>query len=177
MSSARSIALAVLVSQLACVHSRLQPAAGEQGLPLKVSSREASVRFPVENRSYWEWNRPQASGWSLEYEWAIELGEEPIVAFGFHLFNIRPQPAGGTLAELLKAGQVSVWRSEGSRRLILEGAKLSVAAEDSAIVFNITDAPTLDLLFGSHPLSAVLIAHTPYQAQTVTPVRVVYSKH
>jgi len=99
------------------------------------------------------------------------------VAFGFYLFNTRPQPAGGTLAELLKAGQVSVWRTEGSRRLILEGAKLSVAAEDSAIVFNITDAPTLELLFGGHPRSAVLIAHTPYQPQTVTPIRVVYSNH
>ena len=113
----------------------------------------------------------------LEYEWQLDVkskGEEYQFGFSFYKFPGSKERTG-SLAELLKAGQASLWKMspEGAGSAV-EGARVSATAGDRRIVIKLSDPAYVRILFGDRPPIAKFVTRTPDGSRDVHEVSIEY---
>jgi hypothetical protein len=124
----------------------------------------AEFLIPVAHDGPWRWARSETPDNVREFRWEISVkSRDAEYQFGFSMFKFPGSKEGaGNLAELLKAGQASMWRivSDGAGSLV-EGAKVSATAGEGGIVVRVSDPASVRLLFGDRPAVAKAFAQTP----------------
>ena len=128
-----------------------------------VTARSAEFFIPVAHDGLWRWYRATTEDNDLEYDWRIGVSSRGVdYELGFSLFKFPGKAEGrGDLAQLLKAGQASLWRRETDSGSLVAGAKVSVVARDGGVVIRVPDEATVRLLFADRPATAKVIARTP----------------
>jgi hypothetical protein len=98
-------AVALFVSRPSIAPGDTQPTA-------VVTARSAEFFIPVAHDGLWRWYRTTTPDNDLEYCWQIGVSSRGVeYELGFYLFKFPRSAEGvGDLAQLLKAGQGSLWR-------------------------------------------------------------------
>jgi hypothetical protein len=155
----RTIVLALVGSAAAAiaVGAELQPTG-------VVTALVAEFSIPVVHEGPWRWARANTPDNNLEFRWELSVkGRDAEYQFGFSLFKYPGSKEGaGDLADLLKAGQASLWKiaSDGGGSLV-PGAIVSATAGDGRVVVRVSDPASVRLLFGDRPAVANLLTRTP----------------
>ena len=142
-----------------------------------VTALVAEFFIPVAHEGPWRWARAETSDNALEFRWEISLkSRDAEYQFGFSMFKFPgSKERAGNLAELLKAGQASLWRiaSHGGGSLVA-GAKVSATAGDGGIVIRVSDPASVRLLFGGRLAVATAFAQTPDSSRAPQEVSIQY---
>jgi hypothetical protein len=136
-----------------------------------VTPTHATFGFPVAQRAEWEWNLGGEADGLLEYGWNVYVPREsrPHYSFGFSRFRFSDELERGTLADLLAAGQRTVWEVDGLSGRAIPG-KVHVRVADGGILIELTDPNLIAQLFGAGPPEVffeVIVPGTPMQRTRV----------
>jgi hypothetical protein len=106
----------------------------------------------------WQWYLPKTAGNALEYAWLVALeNESQVYRLGFSLFKPPgASPRKGSLADLLRAGQVDIWKTRDQKLELVDGARAEVSLSADRLPLIVRDEKTLQLLFSEKPERAVL---------------------
>jgi len=75
-------------------------------------------------------------------------------SFGFYLYKFPgSKPASGSLQDLFKVGQASVFRGDGD---LVENAMVKVSTEEGKVVLRIEDRKLIGRFFGSRPATVTI---------------------
>jgi hypothetical protein len=144
---------------------------------VSANAAEFSIPLAGPTNTRWNWYLNATSEDALEYQWGIRVrASDSEYEFGFLLFKFPGSSAAtGSLEDLLKAGQATVWKngSDGSSSAILD-ARVSVSARDGALLVRITDPAVVHRIFGGHPATARAVSKTPGAAETTREVAILY---
>lgn len=139
----------------------------------------AEFTIPVAHEGPWRWARAETSDNSLEFNWILSVksgGEK--YQFGFSYFKYPgTKERTGNLAELLKAGQASLWKikSDGAGTLVV-GANVSATAGDGRVVVTMSNPADVRLLFGDRPPVATILTRTPDDSPKQQEVSIKYAE-
>jgi hypothetical protein len=127
------------------------------GFAATVTTGKATFSFPVDTSRSFEWDRAADPVGSLEYRWSVAVsdgGAKYEVGF-FKLKRSMADPAqAGRLDDLLKAGQLGVFRLDEDGRLVrLDGASVSAAVTSGALVLTVTGVENVDRVLSARPSS------------------------
>lgn len=161
--------------------SFFQPLAAQAAKPYSafVSPTEARVVFSVPVMAEWEWCRPETSNAGLEYRWTATVQNGPqAYTFGFYLFKcLRSGPTQGTLATLLRAGQMGVAEVQpGIGGRFLRDARVSAETSTTQLTLVVKDARTLRLLFSEQPMHVTLRVQRPGEPEMIRDVPIIYKQ-
>lgn len=166
------LALAIVFLLVACSGLRggEQTAATEPPYTAVVSPTEARFVFPVSAREVWQWNSSAIRDNVQEYQWQVRVDDRGRTgSFGYALVKLPgADPAQGSLAELLRAGETGVWRpGNPSTKIESTGVRVEPGA-DGQLVVRITDPATLDRWFSARPDSVTFVSQLPAQLTPYT---------
>ena len=154
-----SLLCALLVNEpnaLSFGHTGRQPHALVNQAPFTalVTKTEAQFVFPLPVRSLWSWRQPATKDNAQEYRINVTVqNDERKYAFGFYLWKRSGAvPQSGTLSELIKAGQASVFgRNSAGRFEIIREAGIKLKLAEDRLVVLIRGRENVERLFSSHP--------------------------
>lgn len=141
-----------------------------------VTATAAEFRIPLQQPpdGVWIWNRSDTPDNANEYSWTVTAKSgDTQFSFGFYLYKSPgSREARGQIQGLLKAGQASVFKEDAEGRgEMLPNAKVTVTAENNAILVRITDPALVRLIFHDRPDTVAIHSRTPaadYQVVRVT---------
>jgi len=131
-----------------------------------VTATAAEFTIPLQRpaNDVWTWNRAETPDNANEYSWALTVksGTDQYF-FGFFLYKFPgSREAHGTIQDLFKAGQNSVFKANGDGPGgLLTGANVEVAVEGEAIVVRLTNPELVGLIFHDHPETVEVHTRTP----------------
>ena len=175
--SNRPLLLVLAASGITCQHTGSKASGGpvDARPTISIGSHEARFALPVGIQPIWQWYLPDTRDNMPEYRWEI-VTDPPQHDFGFYLFK-RPgaRPDSGSLADLLRTGQRSVWEPKptGGARVVRE-ARVDVTPADSGVLVSITDPWTLNLVFGARPVTGTIFLKSPGTPLQRTSIRFAY---
>jgi hypothetical protein len=153
-------------------------ASGAEAQPtVVVTPLLAELSIPVAHGGPWRWARADPSDNALEFEWELSVtsgGQE--YQFGFSFFKFPgSKERTGSLDDLLKAGQASLWKigSDGAGSLIQDAA-VSATAGNGRVVIRLSTPAYVRLLFGARPPTAKVLTRTPDGSRESLEVSVEY---
>lgn len=134
-----------------------------------VTSTEARFDFPIAPRPAWDWHLATTPDNHLEYRWSVKLTNgDTQYSLGVSLFKFPGKaPVTGTLAELLNAGQDTVFQhrptdsTEKSGKFSSADAKVTHTLEGDTLILRVTDPASLALLLSQTPGTATFQISTP----------------
>jgi hypothetical protein len=153
-----AVAVALFLSRPLIARAETQPTA-------VVTARSAEFFIPVTHDRQWRWYRTTTPDNDLEYCWQVGVSSGGVeYELGFYLFKFPGSAEGvGDLAQLLKAGQASLWRrrdpDDGGS--VVTGAGVSVVVRDGGVVVRVSDAATVRMVFADRPSTAKVLTRTP----------------
>jgi hypothetical protein len=167
----RVVHVAILAFTLVPLLGRTQEPSGV------VTAGAAEFRIPLQRpaNDVWTWNRAETADNASEYSWAVTAKSAATqYFFGFFLYKFPgSREAHGSIQDLLKAGQNSVFREEADGHGgLLTDAKVEVTVEDKAIVVRLTNPELVRLIFRDRPETVEIHSRTPAADYAV--VRVTY---
>ena len=177
--------IAGCVSRSTPVPTRAAQRVGTAGQPTAtVSATDARLVIPVARAARWQWYRSTTPQDYREYAWefvvAAPFGEGAARTYRFGSYLFKPTgatPASGALADLLAAGQATVWEPTASGGSAAAWGQIAVEAlGDSAVAIRITAPATLARLFAHRPATATVIALTPEARETSVTVPITYAQ-
>ena len=121
---------------------------GQQKVHFTVSKDIAIINIPIVHKNEFIWNADKTPDSTLEYACMVKLGN---YEFGFSQFKGGDKEERGTMQELLKKGQVDLWKLENGGGEVLEKYRVSVSYNQPHIVIQIKDKDALKLLFAKKP--------------------------
>ena len=145
-----------------------------------VTADKATFSFPMDSGRTFDWDRAADQVGSIEYRWTVAVsdgGAKYVVGF-FKLRRSAGDPAGsGRLDDLLKAGDLALFRQEEDGRLVaVDSAGVSASATPSALVLTITGADNVDRLLSARPSSVTFEVSAPGVAPDAEDVLVNYAQ-
>ena len=139
--------------------------AGAQGSAL-VTPTLVRIEIPLGRSTSepWRWNDAATATGRAEYVWSAVLDGDTTHAIGFMLFK-RPgaSPAQGHFAELLRAGQASLWLVMGHRERVVPRVRPTLRGEDSSLVVELHDSAVIATVFARRPQYVTFKTLSPYQ--------------
>lgn len=162
--------------QVAFIAFTLVPLLGQsQKSTGMVSATTAEFKIPLQQHAdqVWTWNRADTPDNDNEYAWTVTAKRGTAqYSFGFYLYKLPgSRESHGSLQELLKAGQNSVFKedAEGHGELVTD-ARVEVAVENGSMLLRITNPELVRRIFGDHPATVAIHARTPAADYEVVPV-------
>jgi hypothetical protein len=126
-----------------------------------VTAAEATFTIPIGTRPVWQWNLRSTPQGHREYQW--EVGDVAERAYGFSLFRAPgAAPGQGNLAQLLAAGQNSVWegtRDGGGRHV--GTVRVRPTSGSSAVEIVVVEKEAIDKLWAMRPQTVQVVTRTP----------------
>ena len=155
------------------------------GLPVRADAQGTVVVRPALARvsipigkgptEHWRWHNDSTPVNRLEYTWSASIEGDTTYSFGFQLFKSPDAvPKLGTFAELLRAGQSSLWIAVGSRARTVRDVRPNLRVEGSSLVIELRDSSLIAMLFARGPAQLVLQIQTLEQPRTREKVVVQY---
>ena len=165
---AQRLALAILATAASAVAlaAQVQPV-------VVVTPSTAEFVIPVVHEGPWRWYRTDTSDNAREFRWELGVkSRSGDYQFGFSIFKYPgSKERTGSLADLLNAGQASLWKvGPSGEGTLIEGAKVSALADRGGIVIRLSDPASVRLVFGDRPAAARAFAETPdadHQSQDI----------
>ena len=129
-----------------------------------VQRDRARFTLPITNRAEWNWRLPETPFNAREYRMDVSVnngGRE--YTFGYYLWKrIGVRPGSGSLTDLIKAGQESVFeRSQTSLFGIVRDGGVTVKPEGNAIVIEVRGRKNVERLFSGRPVQVTFKVETP----------------
>ena len=114
-----------------------------------ISNETAVFKVPIKNNPEYVWNEKNFPDDMLEYECEITVNS---YKFGFSLFKFPgAEEHKGTIEQLFKAGQMSVWKiEEGNTGSVTKGI-VRVSYKKPHIVISVLDPETYKMIFSEQP--------------------------
>jgi hypothetical protein len=169
----RSIVMALVAAMgMTGTVARGQGAATPEAIVISISLQEVRLVLPVGRHDLWRWRNAETPDNQREYGWEVVIDSAEARGFGFYLFKFPGlPPASGSMAQLLRAGQRSVWErtSRHVERVVQQG-RIVLSPADSGLAVTITDPWTIDFLFGNRPSTGVMRLQNP--GRDLTTIRV-----
>ena len=141
-----------------------------------VTRDKAVFSFPLDTAQQFQWNRAADQDGAVEYRWSVEVSDGGSkYQVGYFLLKAGSGEAGG-LGDLLKAGQLGVFRedADGHFRMI-DTAQVKADVKPGTLVLTISGAEAVDLVMSARPSSVTFEAATPGQAPDIEDVLVTYA--
>jgi hypothetical protein len=142
-----------------------------------VSKTEAKFVFPVAPRSEWRWRLPETEDNAQEYRLSVAVENAGAkYSFGFYLWKRSgAQPQAGSLPELIRAGQTSVFeRTPAGMNSIIRDAGIKARLDRDALVITIRGKENVGRLFSGRPAEVTFDVKVPDEAPTTKTVPVTY---
>lgn len=180
----RSGFLALLVAAALSAPTAQAHAEAASGAPAPITAfaatasvDKATFSFPIDTNRLFQWGLAGDPIGSIEYRWSAEadLGGAKYVV-GFFLVKRSDQAQSGRLADLLKAGQIGVFREdEGGRIVMVNDIDVKTDIWSSGLVMTISGEQNVDRIFSARPSSLTFQASTPGAAPDIEDVLVSYN--
>ncbi len=117
----------------------------------KIDTEYAKFYIPLENKDSYEWFKPETQDGSLEYAVAVNIGSSQA---GYFLYKYPGfAEVKGSLNELLKRGQKSVWVSDENSEVVSHYHSVDAFYSEPYFVVSITNPRTLKLLESHEQIS------------------------
>ena len=113
-----------------------------------VIKNTATITIPVEHKEKVSWFKKSTLDSGIEFSCLGVINE---YEFGFSLFKSSEIEQTGTIKELIKYGQINMWKIDEDGAEILEGYKIKVTYSPKQIKIHVSDKKTFDLLFKNKP--------------------------
>jgi hypothetical protein len=127
-----------------------------------VTRSKARFVFPVPERESWPINLPATRTGAQEYQWEIEVvNESQKYLFGYSRYKSSGPQQDLDFPELLTRAQTSVWKIENGGSTIPSAAIYLERIAPGRIAIWLSDAETVQQLFGARPDSVTFRWHTP----------------
>lgn len=142
-----------------------------------VSKAEAKFVLPLPSRSEWRWRLPETQGNMQEYRLSVAVENEgKKFSFGFYLWKRSgAQPQTGSLSELIRAGQTSVFgRTSAGMNSIIRDAGIKAHLDKDMLIITIRGKENLKRLFSARPAEVTFDIKVPDEAPTSKVVAVTY---
>ena len=143
----------------------------------QVSKTEAKFILPVPPRSEWRWRLAETQDNAQEYRLSVGVeNEENKFSFGFYLWKrAGARPQAGSLSELIKAGQASVFgRTSAGMNSIIRDAGIKAKLDQDMLVITIRGKENVARLFSGRPAEVTFDIKVPDEAPTTKTVPVTY---
>lgn len=151
----------------------------EPGPAALVANGVAELPLSVGNHdgSQWAWCLDATPDNVLEYRWVIGIAAgESQYEVGFSLFKFPgSHEAHGSLDDLLKAGQLNVWKvTPDGGAAVVPGATVTASVRDSLVILRLADSDLVRTLFASRPSRVRVKSRTPESSETTKEMEVQY---
>jgi hypothetical protein len=137
-----------------------------------VEDKTAVFFFPINETDEWEWYQYKSDANALEYSWEVSLKKEDgWYSFGYFLFKppVKApalQPRKGTLSQLLKNAQLTIFENKrtpsgGVSGHIKEELKIEGWVQEGGVVVGIRDEKTFSEIFKQMPEKVFFLIREP----------------
>jgi len=142
-----------------------------------ITKTEAQFVLPVPIRPEWKWRRPETEDNAQEYRMSVAVENDGgKYSFGFYLWKrAGAQSQSGTLAELIKAGQTSVFgRTAAGMNTIIREAGIKSKLDKNTLIITVRGQKNVERLFSGRPAEVTFDIRVPDEVPIARTVAVAY---